>query len=74
MNKIFSKTIIYVVRCNSNNEYQDSKPCNMCSKLLINLNIKKIVYSTASDNFHSCPPCELECNHVSAGNKFITKK
>ena len=46
----------------------------MCSKLLIELNIKKIVYSTAKDDFHACSPCELDCEHISAGNKFINKK
>jgi len=73
INKIFSKTTLYVVRCNANNEYQDSTPCNKCSQLMINLNIKRIVFSISKTEFKCCSPCNLDCNHISAGTKFINK-
>lgn len=64
---------MYVVRCNANDEYQDSTPCNKCSELMIDLNIKRIVFSISKTEFKSCSPCELECKHISAGTKFINK-
>ena len=73
LTKIFSKTTLYVVRCNKNNEYQDSTTCNKCSELMISLKIKRIVYSVSNLEFKSCAPCNLDCNHVSAGTKFILK-
>lgn len=73
MNKIFSKTTVYVVRCNANNEYQDSTPCNKCTKLMIDLNIKRIVFSISKTEFKSCYPCDIDCNHISAGTKYINK-
>ena len=70
---MFSKTTLYVVRCNSKLEYQDSTPCDKCSKLMIELNIKKIVFSISNNEFKSCCPCDLNMNHISAGTKFIEK-
>lgn len=41
---------------------------------MINLNIKKIVFSISETEFKSCSPCDLDCNHISAGTKFINNK
>jgi hypothetical protein len=40
---------------------------------MINLNIKRIVFSISKTEFKSCSPCELDCSHVSAGTKYINK-
>ena len=70
---IFSKTTLYVVRCNANEEFQDSTPCDKCANLMIKLNIKRIVYSISKTEFNSCSPCNLNCSHITAGSKFIDK-
>jgi hypothetical protein len=38
---------------------------------MVNLNIKRIVFSISETEFKSCSPCELNGNHISAGTKFI---
>lgn len=40
---------------------------------MIELNIKKIVFSLSNNEFKICSPCEININHVSAGSKFIQK-
>jgi deoxycytidylate deaminase len=74
MKKLYKKTTVYVVRCDNNNNLQDSAPCQNCLKMLIELNIKRIVFSSKNDTFVSSNPKLLSPMHVSAGNKFINKK
>ncbi len=38
---------------------------------MINLNIKRIVFSSTDDTFISCSPCDLTLEHLSAGEKFL---
>ena len=59
------------MRCDSNNKLQDSAPCENCLELIINLNIKRIVFSSKNNTFISAIPSELTIKHISAGNKFI---
>jgi len=72
--KIFKKTTIYVVRCDKKNELQESAPCENCLEMIINLNIKRIVFSSKDNQFISAEPRNLQINHISAGNKFLNKK
>tara|TARA_Y100000816_G_C26047260_1_gene548850 strand:+ start:237 stop:695 length:459 start_codon:yes stop_codon:yes gene_type:complete len=74
MQKLFKKTTIYVVRCDSKNNLQDSAPCHSCLNMIILLNIKRIVFSSKENTFISSDPIKLNINHVSAGNKFLNKK
>jgi deoxycytidylate deaminase len=62
-----------VVRCDNNSKLQDSAPCQNCLSTIIELNIKRIVFSYKDNTFISCNPKELTINHISAGNNFIKR-
>ena len=74
MRKLYKKTTLYVVRCDSNNELQESTPCNNCLKTIIDLKIKRIVFSTKNSGFISINPIYLKIEHMTAGTKFIKNK
>ena len=71
MKKLFKKTTIYVVRCDSKNKLQDSAPCQNCLNTLIHLNIKRIVFSSKDNTFISINPSDITIKHESAGNKYL---
>lgn len=72
--KLFKKTTIYVVRCDSKDNLQDSAPCQSCIDTITSLNIKRIIYSSTNNTFISSNPENLVPSHISAGNKFLKKK
>lgn len=74
MRKLFRKTTLYVVRCDANEKLQDSAPCERCLKTIIDLDIKRIVYSSKNDTFISGNPKDIKLIHVSAGAKFLNKE
>jgi len=49
----------------------DSYPCSNCLNLIINLNIKRIVFSSNNNNIISADPRTLVPIHVSAGTKYL---
>ena len=61
------------MRCDNNSKLQDSAPCQNCLNTILELNIKRIVFSYKDNTFVSCNPKELTINHISAGNNFIKK-
>jgi len=61
------------VRCDNNLKLQDSTPCQNCLTTILELNIKRIVFSYKDNTFISCNPKELTINHISAGNNFIKR-
>jgi len=61
------------VRCDNNFKLQDSAPCQNCLNTILELNIKRIVFSYKDNTFISCNPKELTINHISAGNNFIKR-
>jgi deoxycytidylate deaminase len=61
------------VRCDNNSKLQDSAPCQNCLTTILELNIKRIVFSYKDNTFISCNPKELTINHISAGNNFIKR-
>ena len=61
------------MRCDNNLKLQDSAPCQSCLTTLLELNIKRIVFSYKDNTFISCNPKELTINHISAGNNFIKR-
>ena len=65
MIKLYKKTILYVVRCDKNNNLQDSAPCFNCLNTMIELNIKRIVYSSSNNVIISDNPKNLKINHLS---------
>jgi deoxycytidylate deaminase len=71
--KLYKKTTIYVVRCDNKENLQDSAPCQNCLETIIDLNIKRIVFSSKDNTFISASPKNLEIHHISAGNKFLKK-
>lgn len=62
-----------MVRCDNNSKLQDSAPCQNCLTTILELNIKRIVFSYKDNTFISCSPKELTINHISAGNNFIKR-
>ena len=72
--KLLKKTTIYVVRCDSKNNLQDSAPCQNCLNTIIDLNVKRIVFSSKENTFISENPKNITLYHESAGNKFINKE
>ena len=62
-----------MVRCDNNSKLQDSAPCQNCLTTILELNIKRIVFSYKDNTFISCNPKELTINHISAGNNFIKR-
>ena len=71
MHKIFRKTTLYVVRCDTELRIKDSAPCTNCLTMIQSLNIKRIVYSSGNNEFVSCQPCNVEVAHISAGSKYL---
>ena len=71
--KLYKKTTVYVVRCDTNNKLQDSTPCQNCLHCLIELNIKRIVFSYKDNSFMSCNPNNLTIYHISTGNNYLKK-
>ena len=63
-----------MVRCDTENNYKNSTPCNNCLNIIKGLNIKRIVFSSGENEFTSCRPCEIDINHTSAGSKFLNKR
>jgi len=61
------------VRCDTNNKLQDSTPCLNCVRCLIELNIKRIVFSYKDNSFMSCNPNNLTIYHISTGNNYLKK-
>ena len=62
-----------MVRCDNKNKLQDSAPCQRCLNTIIELNIKRIVFSSKDNTFISANPNILEIQHISAGGKFLIK-
>jgi len=71
--KLYKKTTIYVVRCDNKNNLLDSTPCINCLGTLLELNIKRIVFSHKDNTFMSCNPKDLTINHVSSGANYLKK-
>jgi len=61
------------VRCDSKENLQDSAPCQNCLNTIIQLNIKRIVFSSKDNTFISASPESLQINHISAGDKYLNK-
>ena len=72
--KLYKKTTLYVVRCDKNNNLQDSAPCCNCLNTIINLKIKKIVFSSSNNEIISINPSDLNLNNVSSGERLLRKK
>lgn len=71
MHKIFRKTTIYVVRCDTEYRIKDSAPCENCLTTIKSLNIKRIVYSNGNNEFTSCHPCDVNQGLLSSGTKYL---
>ena len=59
------------MRRDNKENLKDSAPCVNCLNTMINLSIKRIVFSSTDDTFISCSPCDLTLEHLSAGEKFL---
>ncbi len=61
------------MRCDTNNKLQDSTPCQNCLHCLIELNIKRVIFSYKNNSFMSCNPSNLTIYHISTGNNYLKK-
>ena len=61
------------MRCDNNNNLLDSTPCINCLATLVDLNIKRIVFSHKDNTFMSCNPKDLTINHISSGANYLEK-
>ena len=61
------------MRCDNNNKLLDSTPCINCLATLLDLNIKRIVFSHKDNTFMSCNPKDLTINHISSGANYLKK-
>ena len=61
------------MRCDNKNNLLDSSPCINCLATLLDLNIKRIVFSHKDNTFMSCNPKDLTINHISSGANYIKK-
>ncbi len=61
------------MRCDNKNNLLDSTPCINCLTTILELNIKRIVFSFKDNTFISCNPKELTINHISSGNNYLKR-
>jgi len=71
--KIFKKVTLYIVRIDTEGKYKNSAPCKNCFRIITELNIKKIIFST-DDDFVSYKTEDFQTDHISNGNKFLQKR
>ena len=64
---------MYVVRTDAKYEYKESAPCCHCMKVLKDLRVKRIVYSSSDGSFASTSPFTYSTTHVSVGNRHLLK-
>jgi len=68
--KKFKKTTLYIVRIDREGNYRNSAPCVDCLNIIMQLNIKKIIFST-EDDFQIYKASEFNTTHQSNGNRFL---
>ena len=58
------------MRTDINGNYRNSAPCLHCFKVIAELCIKKIIFSTDTD-FTICKTVDYQTTHISNGNRFL---
>lgn len=69
--RLFRKTTLYVVRRDTKGCMQDSAPCKDCHATILDLKIKKIIYSSVENNIIVCKPCNYQTEHECQGRKHL---
>ena len=72
--KLFKKTILYTVREDAQGNFQDSSPCTDCLRVIKQLNIKKMVFSSKNNEVEIHKPNNYNTNHISHGNRHLLQK
>ena len=70
----FKKVALYIVRTDSQGGLQESMPCVNCMNVIKDLNIKKVVHSTADGNVCTKRPPDYQSDHVTMGQRVYNKK
>ena len=70
---IFRKISLYVVRTDDKGNFKNSAPCGNCTKVINELRIKKVVFSTEGGSFVSIKSENYKTDHISHGNRHIQK-
>ena len=69
--KIFRKISLYVVRVNSQNKLGYSAPCHNCLKIIKELEIKKVIFTTENQNVEIIDPKVFKNNHITLGYRLL---
>ena len=70
----FKKVVLYIVRTDSQGGLQESMPCVNCMNVIRDLNIKRVVHSTANGNICIRRPPDYESDHITMGQRVYDKK
>ena len=64
-----SKYTMWNIRWSKNGEIVNAKPCQQCQKVLLNIGIRRIVYSTSGGNLIKTKLDNLDC-YTSSGFRY----
>ena len=53
--------------------FKNSAPCKNCLSVIMELKIKRLIFSTDDNDFRVCKACDYETEHVSVGNRWLQK-
>ena len=62
---------MYVVRQDAMGNFKNSAPCKNCLSVILELKIKRLIFSIDDNDFHICKACDYETEHVSVGNRWL---
>ena len=70
---LFKKISLYVVRTDDKGNFKNSAPCGNCTKVINELKIKKVVFSTDGGGFIGVKSENYKTDHISHGNRHIER-
>ena len=70
----FKKVVLYIVRTDSQGGLQESMPCVNCMNVIRDLNIKRLVHSTADGEICNKRPPDYKSDHITMGQRVYDKK
>ena len=71
LKKLYKKLTLYVVRVSYDGTVHDSAPCSDCHKTLLELGIKRVVYSNSEGDLTSCKMTEYQAKSSTLGRRYI---
>ena len=62
---------MYIVRIDKEDELRESGPCIDCLSIIIELGIKRIVYSSGANKISAINPKYYKTEHYTLGRRFL---